>query len=58
MIENPPGGGESSRTTIPPGPEGIIRTDFPRNRIEVGIPVIQDLVISSKFAVSTGLPLS
>ena len=40
------GGGVSCKI-IPPGPRGTDKKDFPKNLIDVGIPVIHELVNSS-----------
>lgn len=39
-------GGESV-TMMPPGPLGTLKKDRPRNRMDVGMPVTQDLLSSS-----------
>ena len=40
------GGGVSCKM-IPPGPRGTDKNDFPKNLMDVGIPVIHELVNSS-----------
>ena len=52
-VVTPPG---DSDRTMPPGPLGTLRKDFPRKRMVVGIPVIQVAVRSSRAAAAEASP--